>query len=78
MGRIAFADLLAERLRLLHALGTTSAAPMRVGRVSVALRDVLAALQRRLPRPAAGGPPDEHEVLRVVVRGSRARDERRR
>jgi saccharopine dehydrogenase-like NADP-dependent oxidoreductase len=70
--RIAFPDLLAERLRFLHALGMTSAAPIRIAKVSIAPRDLLTALQRRLPRPAAGGPPDEYEVLRVVVRGARA------
>jgi saccharopine dehydrogenase (NAD+, L-lysine-forming) len=70
--RIAFPDALAERLRFLHALGMTSAEPLAVGEARVAPRDVLTALHARLPRPAAGGPPDEHEVLRVVVRGVRA------
>jgi saccharopine dehydrogenase-like NADP-dependent oxidoreductase len=70
--RIAFPDALAERLRFLHALGMTSREPVRLrGRSAVAPRDLLGALVRRLPRGAPGGPPDEHEVLRVVVRGAR-------
>jgi saccharopine dehydrogenase-like NADP-dependent oxidoreductase len=69
--RIAFPDGLAERLRFLRALGLTSTEKVRANGVRVAPRDVLMALQRQLPRPAAGGPPDEHEVLRVVVRGAR-------
>jgi lysine 6-dehydrogenase len=69
--RIAFPDALADRLRFLHALGMTSTVPIPVGKLRVAPRDLLTALQRRLPTPFAGGPPDEHEVLRVVVRGAR-------
>jgi saccharopine dehydrogenase-like NADP-dependent oxidoreductase len=70
--RIAFPDALAERLRFLHALGMTSPTPIAVGPRKVAPRDLLAALHARLPPPAAGGPPDEYEVLRVIVRGTRA------
>jgi len=70
--KIAFPDALAERLRFLRALGMTSREPITVDGVRVAPRDLLTALHGRLPRPAAGGPPDEHEVLRVVVRGVRA------
>ncbi len=73
--RIAFSDALAERLRFLHALGMTSPAPLAVGKTRVAPRDLLAVLHARLPRPAAGGPPDEYEVLRVIVRGTRAGEE---
>jgi lysine 6-dehydrogenase len=69
--RIAFPDALADRLRFLHALGMTSSVPIQVGKLRVAPRDLLTALHRRLPRSATGGPPDEHEVLRVVVRGAR-------
>jgi saccharopine dehydrogenase-like NADP-dependent oxidoreductase len=70
--RIAFPDELAERLRFLHALGLTSHEPVRLpGRIAVAPREVLAALVRRLPRSTPRGVPDEHEVLRVVVRGAR-------
>jgi saccharopine dehydrogenase-like NADP-dependent oxidoreductase len=69
--RIAFPDALGARLRFLHALGLTSADPIRADGVAVAPREVLMALHRRLPPPAPGGPPDEHEVLRVVVRGVR-------
>jgi saccharopine dehydrogenase-like NADP-dependent oxidoreductase len=70
--RIAFPDGLAERLRFLRALGMTSTVPVPVGRARVAPRDLLSVLHQRLPAPAAGGPPDEYEVLRVVVRGARA------
>ena len=69
--RIAFSDALADRLRFLHALGMTATAPIIVGKAKVAPRDLLIALLRRLPTQAAGGPPDEYEVLRVVVRGAR-------
>ena len=55
--RIAFPDSLAARLRFLHALGLTSANPIRANGVVVAPRDVLMALHQRLPRPAPGGPP---------------------
>jgi len=70
--RIAFPDAFAERLRFLHALGMTSTTPVRVGTSKVAPRELLTALYHRLPKAAAGGPPDEYEVLRVVVRGVRA------
>ena len=70
--RIAFPEVFAERLRFLHALGMTSPAPITVGRTKVAPRDLLTALYHRLPKVAAGGPPDEYEVLRVVVRGTSA------
>jgi lysine 6-dehydrogenase len=70
--RIAFSDALAERLRFLHALGMTSPVPLPVGKARVAPRDLLAVLHGRLPKPAAGGPPDEYEVLRVIVRGTPA------
>jgi saccharopine dehydrogenase-like NADP-dependent oxidoreductase len=73
--RIAFPDLFADRLRFLHALGLTSTRPIPVGDTRVAPRDLLTALYRRLPRAAAGGRPDEYEVLRVVVRGARAGEE---
>ena len=70
--RIAFSDTFAERLRFLHALGMTSTRPIPVGKLRVPPRDVLTALYQRLPKAAVGGPPDEYEVLRVVVRGARA------
>jgi saccharopine dehydrogenase-like NADP-dependent oxidoreductase len=70
--RIAFSDTFAERLRFLHALGMTSTTPIPVGKAKVAPRDLLTALYHRLPKAAAGGLPDEYEVLRVVVRGARA------
>ena len=44
--RIAFPDSLAARLRFLHALGLTSANPIRANGVVVAPRDVLMALHR--------------------------------
>jgi saccharopine dehydrogenase-like NADP-dependent oxidoreductase len=68
--KIAFSDDLDEKLRFLHALGLTSTAPLKVGKATVSPREVLLALLSRLPAPAAGGPPDEYEVLRVVVRGA--------
>lgn len=73
--RIAFPDALADRLRFLRALGMTSSTAIRVGRGQVVPRDVLTALHGRLPKPAPGGPADEHEVLRVVVRGARGGEE---
>jgi saccharopine dehydrogenase-like NADP-dependent oxidoreductase len=69
--RVAFPDVLAERLRFLNALGMISTAPVAVEGSEVAPRDLLMALHGLLPKPAPGGPPDEHEVLRVVVRGAR-------
>src|SRR5262249_44786908 len=53
------------------ALGLTSRSAVRVGASQIAPRDLLLALVRSLPTPAAGGPPDEYEVLRVTVRGRR-------
>lgn len=73
--RIAFPDVFADRLRFLHALGLTSTTPIPVGDIELAPRDLLTALYQRLPRAAAGGPSDEYEVLRVVVRGARAGEE---
>jgi saccharopine dehydrogenase (NAD+, L-lysine-forming) len=67
--RIAFADELDARLRLLASLGVTSARPIDVRGRPVAPRDLLLALLARLPPPLPPPPPDEHEVLRVVVRG---------
>jgi saccharopine dehydrogenase-like NADP-dependent oxidoreductase len=73
--RIAFPEPFAERLRFLRALGMTATAPIAAGKTKVAPRDLLTALYHRLPKPAAGGAPDEYEVLRVVVRGARGGQE---
>ena len=73
--RIAFPDLLAERLRFLRALGMISRERVAVDGTRVAPRDLLHALHRRLPLREPGGPPDEHEVLRVIVRGRQAGEE---
>jgi lysine 6-dehydrogenase len=68
--RIAFSDELDEKLRFLNALGLTSTDPIGVGRTKVVPREVLLALLSRLPAPRPSAmPPDEYEVLRVVVRG---------
>jgi len=69
--RIAFAPDLERHLRFLSGLGLLSRTPIRPGRQAVAPRDVIAALLQRLPAPAPAGVPDEHEILRVVVRGQR-------
>jgi saccharopine dehydrogenase-like NADP-dependent oxidoreductase len=69
--RIAFAPDLDRQLRFLSGLGLLSRTPLKAGRNAVAPRDVVAALLKRLPAPAPPGPPDEHEVLRVLVRGRR-------
>jgi saccharopine dehydrogenase-like NADP-dependent oxidoreductase len=67
--RIAFHDELEANLRFLNAMGLTSEQPIKVGRQEVVPRDVLLALARRLPQVEGSLTPDEHEVLRVVVRG---------
>lgn len=59
---------LVERLRFLIGLGLASAEPVEVRGQKVAPRDLLQALVARLPQPEA--PPDDHEVLRVVVSGT--------
>ena len=69
--RIAFPGNLAERLRLLHALGLTSRDSIVVRGRKVVPRDVLLALRARAPRTVRAGARDEYEVLRVTVRGRR-------
>jgi saccharopine dehydrogenase-like NADP-dependent oxidoreductase len=65
--RIDFGAELADKLRFLHALGMTSTE--RVG--SMAPRDLLRTLLRRLPKPPPRTtPPNEYEIVRAVVRGS--------
>jgi saccharopine dehydrogenase-like NADP-dependent oxidoreductase len=71
--RIAFPDGLAERLRFLTRLGMTSTKDVEVNGRPVAPRDVLRALLRSMPAAKAAGPPDEYEILRVLLRGRRAR-----
>lgn len=81
--RIAFDEALEDKLRFLRELGLSAAQPMELRRtdgrrrtasaVRVAPRDLLLALLKQLPAPPpVAGPPDEYEVLRAVVRGSRA------
>jgi saccharopine dehydrogenase-like NADP-dependent oxidoreductase len=69
--RIAFPGDLAERLRFLRSLGLLSNEPLRAGAAAVAPRALLMALAARLPNPVASGAPDEYEVLRVRIRGTR-------
>ena len=57
-----------ERLQFLIGMGLAGAEPLDVRGQKVAPRDVLQALVSRLPQSDA--PPDDHEVLRVVVSGS--------
>jgi saccharopine dehydrogenase-like NADP-dependent oxidoreductase len=78
--RIAFPDELDRKLRFLHALGLTANEPIAVGRAKVIPRQVLLSLLSRVhPRagtrpPPSSAPPDEYEVLRVVVRGRRGKE----
>ncbi len=77
--RIAFDPDLEEKLRFLRLLGLSSSQPVQLGRagrragaVRVVPRELLLALLKQLPPPPAAGPPAEYEVLRAVVRGTRA------
>ncbi len=69
--RIAFSNELDERLRFLRALGASSDKAIVVGKQKqrVVPREVLMALAAQVPAAPFHGVPDEHEVLRVVVRG---------
>jgi saccharopine dehydrogenase-like NADP-dependent oxidoreductase len=69
--RIAFPGDLTDRLRFLHQLGMTSAAPFAVNGKKIAPRELLLKLLDAQPAPIATGPVDEYEVLRVTVRGRR-------
>jgi len=70
--RIAFDEELDAKLRFLRALGISAADPVKVGRTQVIPRELLLSLLKQLPTPPPpSGPPDEYEVLRVVVRGAR-------
>jgi saccharopine dehydrogenase-like NADP-dependent oxidoreductase len=73
--RIAFPGGLTDRLRLLTALGLTSTDEIDVRGRRVVPRDVLRALlQQRQPPPATPlPPPEEYEILRVRLTGTRAR-----
>lgn len=57
-----------ERLQFLIGMGMAGTGPLEVRDQKVAPRDVLQALVSRLPQSDA--PPDDHEILRVVVSGS--------
>jgi saccharopine dehydrogenase (NAD+, L-lysine-forming) len=67
--RIAFPGGLMDRLRFVHALGLTSATPVRVSGGAVVPREVLLSLLKDAPKAKTVGPRDEYEVLRVTVRG---------
>jgi saccharopine dehydrogenase-like NADP-dependent oxidoreductase len=69
--RIAFPGDLTERLRFVHALGLTSTTPVPINGARVVPRDVLLSLVTAAGQPVVTGPRDEHEVLRVVVEGTR-------
>lgn len=70
--RIAFPEVLDGQLRLLRSMGLTGKKPVPVGAARVSPRELLQALLRRLPKgPPRAGPPNEVEILRVVVRGVR-------
>jgi lysine 6-dehydrogenase len=69
--RIAFPGDLAPRLRFLRSLGLLETAPVRVGRTTVVPRDALRAVLAKPRGPASSPAPDEYEILRVAVRGSR-------
>lgn len=69
--RIAFDDVLDDRLRFVAALGLAATTPLAVGRAKtpVVPIEVLMALIKQAPKPEALGPPDQYEILRAVVRG---------
>jgi saccharopine dehydrogenase-like NADP-dependent oxidoreductase len=69
--RIAFPGALAERLRLVHALGLTGRTPIDARGVSVAPRDVLLSLVKR--SGARSAVRNEFEVLRVTTVGRRGK-----
>ena len=69
--RIAFAGGLADRLRLVHALGLTQVEPIDLEGVSVIPRHVLLALLAARRTRTAPTAAQEYEVLRVTLRGSR-------
>jgi saccharopine dehydrogenase-like NADP-dependent oxidoreductase len=71
--RIAFPGSLAERLRLVNALGLAARQPIVVDGQRVVPREVLRALVSARATPQSRGAPDEYEVLRVTLRGRRGR-----
>jgi saccharopine dehydrogenase-like NADP-dependent oxidoreductase len=66
--RLALPPDVARGFHLLAALGLAETSPVTVGDASVAPRDVLLALLRRMPAP--DGPPTDHEVLEVRASGT--------
>lgn len=71
--RIAFDGDLDEKLRFVRALGLSDGKAIPIGRQKVVPRDVLLALLKKLPAPPPSKAiPDEYEVLRAVVRGTRS------
>lgn len=72
--RIAFPDGLADRLRVVGALGLLGRQPIVVNGQPVVPRDVLRTLASAAPTsPSRRSVPDEYEVLRVTLRGRRGR-----
>ncbi|MBI4815758.1 MAG: saccharopine dehydrogenase NADP-binding domain-containing protein [Deltaproteobacteria bacterium] len=71
--RIAFPDELDMKLRFLRALGLLETKAISVGEAKVVPRAVLSTLAKALPLPdvTIQPVPDEHEVLRAVVRGTK-------
>jgi saccharopine dehydrogenase-like NADP-dependent oxidoreductase len=65
--KINYDPVLLERLRFLIGLGMASTDPVEVRGQKIVPRDLLQALVAALPQSDA--PPDDHEVLRVVVSG---------
>lgn len=70
--RIAFPDELDDSLRFLRAVGLLAEEPIEVGRSEISPRDFLLKVIGRLDRPDSSDIPDEYEILRAVVRGTRA------
>jgi saccharopine dehydrogenase-like NADP-dependent oxidoreductase len=70
--RIAFSEDLDANLRLLRSIGLLGTEPVPVGKVKVIPQQLLLALQARAPKPPPfTGVPDEYEIVRALVRGSR-------
>jgi saccharopine dehydrogenase-like NADP-dependent oxidoreductase len=65
--KINYDPVLLQRLRFLISLGMASTDPVEVRGQKIVPRDLLLALVAALPQSDA--PPDDHEVLRVVVSG---------
>jgi lysine 6-dehydrogenase len=71
--RIAFPGGLADRLRVVNALGLAGRRPIMVDGQRVVPRDVLKVLASTRPASSRPGGADDYEVLRVTLRGRRGR-----